>query len=59
MGLLRRDRAERRAEHIAALNVWIEDPKGTGQLILVKKSDLDERGFLIDDDDEDEGDAIA
>ena len=63
MGLIKKTRGNRQAEHIDAPNVWIEDPKGTGQLILVKKSDLDEKGFLIDDDDDDdegvEGDGIA
>jgi len=58
MGIIKKIRGAKQEESVEAPQVWIEDPKGTGQLILVKKTDLDERGFLIDDE-EDEGDAVA
>jgi len=53
MGIIRKTRGENQEDSIPAENVWIEDPAGTGQHILVKKSDLDERGFLKDQGDED------
>jgi len=59
MGIIKRLRGERQEDAIEPDNVWIEDPDGTGQLILVKKTDLDERGFLKDRQTEVEGDATS
>jgi len=52
MGIIRRERKERQEEAEPSLNVWIEDPKGTGQLIIVNKDDLDEEGHLIEEEED-------
>lgn len=59
MGIIRKDRRESQEEGVQPPNVWIEDPDGTGQLILVKASDLDEKGFLKDQEEEGDGDATS
>lgn len=46
MGIVRRERKERQESEEPAPNVWIQDPKGSGQHILVSADDLDEQGFL-------------
>jgi len=48
MGNIRTERRERQVEAIEPMNVWIQDPNGPGH-IIVKKSDLDEKGFLIEE----------
>jgi len=58
MGFIRRERKELQESAEPSLNVWIEDPNGTGQLMLVKKSDLDDEGHLIVDEDEVKEDGI-
>lgn len=58
MGIIRKERKEKQEEAIDGLNVWIEDSKGTGQLILVKKDDLDDEGHLLEEDEEVEEDGI-
>lgn len=54
MGTTRRERRERQEEATDSENVWIENPDG-GALIIVKKSDLDDEGHLIKEDEEDGG----
>tara|TARA_Y100000310_G_C20676941_1_gene813638 strand:+ start:1310 stop:1492 length:183 start_codon:yes stop_codon:yes gene_type:complete len=57
MGIIKKKRMERQKEATDSEMVHIEDPKDNGQLILVKKEDLNEQGFLIEEDiDGDSGD---
>lgn len=53
MGIIRKERKDKQEEAIESPNVWIEDPKGTGQLIIVKQSDLDDEGYLLEEVEED------
>jgi len=52
MGEVRRERRLRQEEAIEPLNVSIQDPNGPGH-IIVKKSDLDEKGFLKEEGEKD------
>jgi len=52
MGEVRRERRSRQEEAIESEHVWIQDPKGGGH-IHVKKSDLDEKGFLKEEGEKD------
>lgn len=57
MGILKKKRMEEQVANNPPPQVWIEDPNGSGQLILVNSEDLDEQGHLIDGDNSDDSDS--
>jgi len=47
MGIIKKERMKRQEEAIESKMVHIENPDGSGGLILVRQKDLNKQGFLI------------